>query len=50
VVRSLRPSAIATVVILPLPTPPVTGDFVVCNAGDVASKALIESIEVRRMP
>jgi hypothetical protein len=48
--RFLRPSARATEVILPLPSPAVTGDLVICNARDVISKAVIERIEVRKMP
>ena len=37
-------------VILPLPSPPVTGDLIVTNQAinDVVSKAVIERIEVRR--
>jgi hypothetical protein len=48
--RFLRPSTLATEVILPLPSPPVTGDLVICNARAVVSRAIIERVEIRKMP
>ena len=48
--RFLRPSAIPTEVILPLPSPPIAGDLIICNARDDTSKAVIEKIEIRTMP
>lgn len=50
--RSLRPLAEMTEVVLPLPMPPVTGDLIISNTapGDFTSKAIIERIEIRKMP
>jgi len=47
--RSVRPSAHAMEVILPLPSPPVSGDLVIRNVatGNAISKAIIERIEIR---
>jgi hypothetical protein len=50
--RSLRPSPDVTELILPLPSPPVTGDLIIFNRalGNVISKAIIDRIEVRKAP
>jgi hypothetical protein len=48
---SLRPSTDARDVILPLPSPPVTGDLVISNTlrNGVISKVMVESIEIRKI-
>ena len=50
--RKLWPSNKSAEVILPLPSPPVTGDLIIRNwaAGNVRSKAMVERIEIRQAP
>lgn len=50
--RQVWPSAHSVEVILPLPSPPVTGDLILRNiaAGQVTSKAILERVEVRKLP
>jgi hypothetical protein len=50
--RSVKPSPGTVELILPLPSPPVTGDLIIRNVAvnKVVSKALVERIEVRKAP
>jgi hypothetical protein len=50
--RSVWPTPHMLDVVLALPSPPITGDLIVRNlaTGNVASKAMIEKIEIRRAP
>jgi len=42
----------ATQLVLPLPAPQLVGDLIICNRakGNVPSSALIEKIEIRKLP
>jgi lysophospholipase L1-like esterase len=50
--RSVWPGTRPTELILPLPSPPVTGDLIVRNAaqGNIISKGILEKIEIRKSP
>ncbi|HYL74398.1 MAG TPA: hypothetical protein VEU96_09335 [Bryobacteraceae bacterium] len=52
VTRTARPSPRTLEIVLPLPSPPITGDLILRNdaAGNVLSKAVVEKIEIKRAP
>ena len=49
---SLRPSAETSEIVLPLPVPTVVGDLVITNTapGNIVSNAIVEKIEIRKVP
>jgi len=50
--RFVHPAPKTSEIILPLPSPPLTGDLIFRNvaAGNVVSKAIIEKLEIRQAP
>ena len=50
--RTLWPSGKTAEIVVPLPSPPVTGDLIIRNwaAGGVRSRAIVERIEIRKTP
>ncbi len=52
VTRTTRPSPRTLELVLPLPSPPITGDLILRNdaSGNLVSKAVVERIEIKRAP
>lgn len=50
--RMVHPTSQTAEVVIPLPAPPQTGGLIIRNgmAGNIASKAILERIEIRRAP